>query len=297
MQPLQFNQNRLRIAWCFLIPLLCAYAFVAFMSSARAQGSITVNDAADLSDIAPGDGQCATSAGTCTLRAAIEEANASNTLDTITFNLPLPATILLTNSLNITSGLTINGPETGQLTLDAGNNTRHFTIDSPNNPVNISNLTLINGRAENGGAIFFSGPDFCCSNSIIDQSFSFNSLVIRGSRAVNSGGAIYLDGVNSYTTVNFTINITNVQFQENRASNDGGALYIENSADSSINIVDSIFSSNQITASTFDDSSGGALFMRNFGGNPVNITDSIFSSNQVTDSITTTIELYFLVKA
>jgi hypothetical protein len=38
--------------------------------------TFTVNDRDDLPDLRPGDGQCHTGAGTCTLRAAINEANA-----------------------------------------------------------------------------------------------------------------------------------------------------------------------------------------------------------------------------
>ena len=44
----------------------------------------TVDSTADSHDATPGDGTCADSSGRCTLRAAIEEANAAASADTIT---------------------------------------------------------------------------------------------------------------------------------------------------------------------------------------------------------------------
>ncbi|MFN7965987.1 MAG: CSLREA domain-containing protein [Acidobacteriota bacterium] len=49
--------------------------------------TFVVNSAADTSDAAIGNGSCATATGECTLRAAIEEANATPGADTITFSL------------------------------------------------------------------------------------------------------------------------------------------------------------------------------------------------------------------
>jgi CSLREA domain-containing protein len=62
---------------------------------------IVVNSAGDASDANPGDGVCATSGGVCTLRAAIQEANADGfpTPTNITFNIPnVPANTLPTIS-------------------------------------------------------------------------------------------------------------------------------------------------------------------------------------------------------
>ena len=60
-----------------------------------------VNTTDDLPDATPGDGICATSAGTCSLRAAIDEANRRNGDDEIDFNIPggAPQTIQLTGVL------------------------------------------------------------------------------------------------------------------------------------------------------------------------------------------------------
>lgn len=77
--------------------------------------TFTVNAIADGADASPGNGICATSSGWCTLRAALQESNASAGSNTINFSLPGSGvrTIQLNGSLptiNDTSGpTTING--------------------------------------------------------------------------------------------------------------------------------------------------------------------------------------------
>ena len=57
--------------------------------STRADGVFTVDSAGDESDTAPGDGACGIVAGgPCTLRAAIQEANATAGTDTVHFSIP-----------------------------------------------------------------------------------------------------------------------------------------------------------------------------------------------------------------
>lgn len=62
---------------------------------------LVVNSTADTPDANPGDGICDDGTGNCTLRAAIEEANASAGFDLIRFNIPGtgPHTIFLTDNL------------------------------------------------------------------------------------------------------------------------------------------------------------------------------------------------------
>jgi CSLREA domain-containing protein len=57
-------------------------------AASAAGGTFTVNSTGDGDDAAPGDGACAAADGTCTLRAAIAEANRTPGPNTIAFNLP-----------------------------------------------------------------------------------------------------------------------------------------------------------------------------------------------------------------
>lgn len=91
------------------------------------QGGLVVNSTNDDADTNPGDGVCLTSKGECTLRAAVQEANATTGSDTITFNIsgsgiptikpgsPLPS---------ITDPVTIDGasePNSSKVELDGEN--------------------------------------------------------------------------------------------------------------------------------------------------------------------------------
>src|SRR5574340_707697 len=76
---------------------ISALAVAALLAVAPAANGATfaVNSTADAVDVNPGDGVCATAAGTCTLRAAIQEANALAGADTIvlpagTFTITIP---------------------------------------------------------------------------------------------------------------------------------------------------------------------------------------------------------------
>jgi CSLREA domain-containing protein len=76
----------------FCLSALASLFFLLVGSSAAAVGvTFTVDSIADESDANVGDGVCADPMGACTLRAAIEESNASAGFkDTIAFDLPTP---------------------------------------------------------------------------------------------------------------------------------------------------------------------------------------------------------------
>ena len=63
----------------------------------RAAATFTVNSLADTPDAVPGNGICADAGGLCTLRAALQEANAFAGDDTINFS--------VTGTINLTGAL------------------------------------------------------------------------------------------------------------------------------------------------------------------------------------------------
>jgi CSLREA domain-containing protein len=95
------------------LALISATIMVLFLFVRPAHALVfTVDSTGDQGDIAPGDGFCVTAVATCTLRAAIEEANGSGGADTINFNIAPagPHTIVLGSALPaITSVVTIDG--------------------------------------------------------------------------------------------------------------------------------------------------------------------------------------------
>jgi hypothetical protein len=96
-----------------LAGMLSAAAMLMPTGPAYASTTFTVNHAGDAGDLNLGDGLCGTVvAGTCTLRAAIQEANATTGADTIEFNISTTgvATITPASPLpKITRPLTIDG--------------------------------------------------------------------------------------------------------------------------------------------------------------------------------------------
>ncbi len=91
--------------------------------SVLAQNTYTVDVTGDNGDADPGDGECETTSGNCTLRAAIEEANASSSEDIIEFGAIAPeggpAQITPSSQLTVTETVTIDGTTEDSYTGDA----------------------------------------------------------------------------------------------------------------------------------------------------------------------------------
>ena len=137
-------------------------ALIGLVPIGRTTGAIaadfTVNTTTDAVDAVAGDGLCASPAGECTLRAAVQEANALPGTDGIA----LPAGIYAlaisgagedastSGDLDVTSDLAITGVAAGSTIVDAAALDRVFSVRS-GATVAISDLTIRNG-AESGSA-------------------------------------------------------------------------------------------------------------------------------------------------
>ena len=115
------------------LSLLCGAAAIlgaaGWQMARAANATFVVNSTADTPDPTPGDGICGASSGPCTLRAAIQEANAQAGADTITFNIPGAGVRTIEPSYPglppITSPVTIDGttqPGSRANTLAVGGN-------------------------------------------------------------------------------------------------------------------------------------------------------------------------------
>lgn len=125
--------------------------------------TFTVDSPADAVDATPGDGVCATAAGACSLRAAIQEANASAGADLI--QLPAGSYILsvagadedaaASGDLDINSELTLQGAGAGSTAIDGLGTDRVFHIH-PGAQATLRAITIRNGRPPNnsvGGGV------------------------------------------------------------------------------------------------------------------------------------------------
>jgi CSLREA domain-containing protein len=211
---------------------------------------LLVNSTADAVDAAPGNGTCATSLGQCTLRAAIQEANALAGADTITlpagtYNLTIPgASELLgaTGDLNVSDNLTINGAGMGATIIDANGLDRALQV-AAGVTLNLNNLTVRNGVANPGGGLLVQG-----SAIVSNVAFNNNQSPLTG--VTGMGGGIYID-------INGSATISSSLFTANSAGYGGGAVSSGTAgggSSSTFSISDSTFISN------FGGFGGGAIY-------------------------------------
>jgi len=195
-----------------------AAASALFMPSAIAQVTFDVDSTADTPDAAPGDGVCADASGACSLRAAIQEANASTTPTVI----QLQAGALYgldrfgagedladTGDLDVFSHVTILGRGA---TIDARGADRAFDVRY-RYVLDVRDLALVNGSVvgESGGAIRNAGAlllDRCdvsastaagagASGGAVFNDAGFVSVMrsrLSGCSATRAGGAIEANG-------------------------------------------------------------------------------------------------------
>src|SRR5262245_31427452 len=165
----------------FVVPVMMACLF--WNAASLSAKTFPVNSTTDAVDSIPGDGVCAAAGGACTLRAAIQEANALAGADTIivpagTYTLTIPGrgeTAAGAGDLDITDNLTINGAGSATTIIQACAPSpdtcigidRVFHVD-PNAAgihATISGVTIQNGTTQivpfvlsNGGAILLGVP-------------------------------------------------------------------------------------------------------------------------------------------
>lgn len=160
--------------------LLAPMALVA-VSPATAAG-FTVNSNGDAVDASPGNGACATAGGVCTLRAALQEANALPGTDVIT----VPAmTIALGSGLTITSNLTLQGAGARSTILQATGGAHGMLIVN-SGIVAVSGLTITGATGGGALAVSQSGGDL-----------TLDGIRVTGNTTSIGGGAygpVYLNG-------------------------------------------------------------------------------------------------------
>jgi len=192
----------------------------------------TVNSLGDAADTSVGNGLCDSDSGTpgdqCTLRAAIQEANAVFGDDTI--NISVTGVINLTGALpNISSNITITGPGSASLTVrrDTGGIYRIFTINS--GTISISGMTISNGRTADG--VLGTGNNVGPSGGGILQSsgsLTLTDVVLTGNTTgkgyddLSSGGSLGgFGGFGGGIDVTGTLVMTNCVVSNNTTGNGG----------------------------------------------------------------------------
>jgi CSLREA domain-containing protein len=224
-----------------------AFLFVGLANAQRAQDSPVpqvinfpyfVNSTSDAGNNTRNATVCDDGTGHCTLRGAIQAANANAGADVINIALVPGSVINLGSALpNIAQALSINGPTAGTVTVRRNSAASYSVFTVTAGPVSFSGLTIANGNAGNGGGIKLSGTTVNVTN-----------CVFLGNGATNGGG-IYNDGA--------TLNVTNCTFTGNGAGSDGGG--IANDHYGTANVSNSTFTGNTANNGDSTASGGGAI--------------------------------------
>jgi CSLREA domain-containing protein len=239
-RPTPFRQRLFGAAAAVSSAVLMA---VVVLTPAQAQGAaFTVNSTIDAVDASPGDGVCATAAGDCTLRAAIQETNAIPGADTIT----LPAAtytltvfggfddVAASGDLDITDELEITGAGAAQTIIDGGLN----FIGGPNFEVRsatlvMSHLTIQNGgnALTRGGGIYNNGGTLTLHDVTLKQNIAdsgagvanFGTLTVQGGAFIGNVGGTGTSAGAAIRNVG-TLTVTSATFLGNAAGIQGGAI-------------------------------------------------------------------------
>lgn len=174
----------------------------------------TVDDTGDATDATPGDGSCATARtmfvpGHCTLRAAVQEANALVGPDEIDLGATVYALTPRTGSddaggdLDVTDDVTIKGQGAGKTIIQTNATGRLFQIDSGDGPqinVTIQDLTIRGGNADAetdtrcGEAPAHGGGGICVVNAnlVLVESTVEKNHAGAGAGILLVGGSLHL---------------------------------------------------------------------------------------------------------
>jgi CSLREA domain-containing protein len=144
-----------------LFVLAAAIAF-AFAPGAEA-ATLTVDSLNDTDDSNLGNGVCADGSSNCTLRAAIEEANALAGQDSIDFS--VTGVIDIGSELPISTAMTITGPGPEDLTVERPGSAladyRIFLVQNNMGQVfgaTISGMEIAGGSSQGGSGVVVGGP-------------------------------------------------------------------------------------------------------------------------------------------
>src|SRR5215218_632032 len=197
--------DRRTLAFAAVVAMLAFFLGVALKANPAAAASLTftVDSQNDVADAQPGDGTCATSAGGCTLRAAIEEANLHTGPDTIAFNIPGPGV----RTIQLASPLPDISDTTGGTTIDG------YTQpgSSPNTDPQVSNATIMveittsAGTYTNSRGLFVTSP----GNTIRGLALFKvkNPIQLNGSGARNNtvvGNFVGTNAAGDYAAIDYT---------------------------------------------------------------------------------------------
>ena len=270
--------------------LLATMAMAALLAAlpAWADTTFTVNATTDAPDADTADGVCDSDSqatgNQCTLRAAIQEANALSGDDVIGFDPSVGGTITLGGSeLLIDSNLTIEGPGEDELSVSGDRKSRVFRVQG--GTVEVGGLTITGGKADDhinaclkhnyGGGILNDGGTLTLTDTTVSQNTAHcgaagiynvaGTLTVSNSTITGNTGEVSGGGIYSFSG---TLAVSDSAISENTAEY-GGGIYNR-------------FGSLTVSASTISGNTANGQ-----GGGLYSSTDSDFTTSKTTIANTT----------
>lgn len=215
------------------LPWFTAVAWLCCMAVANAQTFLTVNSYADVNDDNLTDGICATATGACTLRAALQHANAVGgtfviTLPAGTYGLTLPGggeNACVVGDLDIFAASVTLRCLTGTATIDG--NLMDRCLDIHNGvAVALENITFTNGNpgagtapgttSAHGGGLRINGLGGGFATVTASECTFTNNIADLPGGAVTHGGGVYSAG---------NLTLSDCVVVSNSAKYNGGGLF------------------------------------------------------------------------
>ncbi len=220
-----------------------------------------------------GDGVCRTVSGTCTLRAAIQEANFPSSVKTIL--LPAATYVLTitganedaaaTGDLDIAANLTIKGAGPATTIIDAaGLGDRVFQVVASTASVHISGVTIQNGNLAggNGGGVANAG------------NLTLTDVALLNNTASGGGGGLFAAGGSVTTLITATVS-------GNQANSGGGLMALGTAGNlASISLEAVTLSANTAVTyavALYADFASGPLVNVTLGGNTSGTLPALFN--------------------
>ena len=219
--------------------------------------------------------------GLNSLRQAVLDANVNAGADLIKFAGGLHGTITLGSELSITDDLTIQGRGENDLKISGNNVTRVFNISGSTTDVELTRLTIADGRTTEttmigpfgtvtlGGGILNNGGNLIASHVTLAD----NQVV-----GLNGGGGAIANVFGATLTVDHSTFTGNESVGSREAA--GGA--IANDAGSALSVAHSTFTDNHAIGADASAGNGGGAFggaISNRGGSQATVLHSTFADN------------------
>lgn len=176
---------------------------------------LTVSSTADLVDVRPGNGICATVSGSCSLRAAIQEANRLPGAQTITvppgvYDLAIPPAHesgldpAAAGDLDLLDSVAVRGANPTTVIVDGNDLSRVFDV-APGTTATVRRMTIRDGTDSGGGGV-----------RVLSASLTLGSAIVEDNESTSIGGGIEVSGLDS------TLDVSRSLIRNNRSPFFGG---------------------------------------------------------------------------